>query len=911
MQPISLLGELAKGNLDDLRDSPYYQKLLAHLPEGAGDWDILFHPPWCSVRPGQMDLPAQGWKIHLSAVNSNAGEVLREVFDLAVARRCAFKFAATPGNLRLLNSFRFPRESAGKFVTMYPRDETEFRLLLDTLTNRCRGFPGPEILSDRAAEPGSIVHYRYGAFRLETMLSQEGDYRSVIRAPDGSRTEDQRRPWFHVPSWVEHGRSPHGGTAGEPVPQQDIKVVLHDRYEAYRAIRHANKGGVFWGRDLTTGRQVVIKQARRHVGSGFESWDVQQGLRQEARLLRALGPVGVTPQLIDLFDQQGDLFLVEQRLDGLDLREWLTTHIDPARAGLPWQALRTMLLKIISTVEKIHQDGTVLRDLAPGNLIVAENDRLYVIDLELSGQAGRTGVAGGTPGYAAPEQLAGLPSDFPADAFSVGGLCFLMATGCEPQIPADAPAARSLSERLGRYLELAGQENPSAAAAAPLVTGLSENDPAKRWTLQRAREYLRSTQAEQHPAALNQRHGSQPAGRPGEPAPMASADRLIDDCIQVLLQSMTVTGGNTLWPVSCRGAQMHPCSVYHGAGGVLSALLCAYEHGRIPPDGTGLVAEAAHWIARRAGTDDELIPGLYFGHSGIAWVLYDAGRILGQETLRRKAVQLALRIPVYERPDVTHGLAGAGLAAAHLWAGTHEPQLLERIRLLAQRVADTADTHGRQVSWAISAETGDDHAPLRHYGFAHGIAGIGYFLHVASMITGSQAAGSCAAAAAGALMAVARTRDDYALWPIGPDNDIDADHWCSGSSGIGSFLCRLEAGTQSPKYRQITGWAANAAWQRRWMSSLCDCHGAAGTGQFLLDLAGTGNQDSFGRALQMAQEIHTRSSLRDGLLLPIDYAIGEDVSMGYSLGISGVLAFLLRLRHGGPRPFMPDELHAL
>jgi hypothetical protein len=33
---------------------------------------------------------------------------------------------------------------------------------------------------------------------------------------------------------------------------------------------------------------------------------------------------------------------------------------------------------------------------------------------------------------------------------------------------------------------------------------------------------------------------------------------------------------------------------------------------------------------------------------------------------------------------------------------------------------------------------------------------------------------------------------------------------------------------------------------------------------------------------------------------------GHEVSAGYGTGLSGVLSFLLRLRHGGPRPWMVD-----
>ncbi len=51
----------------------------------------------------------------------------------------------------------------------------------------------------------------------------------------------------------------------------------------------------------------------------------------------------------------------------------------------------------------------------------------------------------------------------------------------------------------------------------------------------------------------------------------------------------------------------------------------------------------------------------------------------------------------------------------------------------------------------------------------------------------------------------------------------------------------------------------------------------------------------------------TRNTLRDGLMLLPDET-SSDITVGYATGLSGCLAFLLRLRHGGPRWGMPDQI---
>ncbi|MFD0891555.1 lanthionine synthetase LanC family protein, partial [Streptosporangium algeriense] len=86
------------------------------------------------------------------------------------------------------------------------------------------------------------------------------------------------------------------------------------------------------------------------------------------------------------------------------------------------------------------------------------------------------------------------------------------------------------------------------------------------------------------------------------------------------------------------------------------------------------------------------------------------------------------------------------------------------------------------------------------------------------------------------------------------------------------------------------------------------CHGLAGDGQFLLDMADLLDAPGYrDQAEEHAASLWAGAVLRDGLLLvPDEDGIG--LTLGWNTGMSGVLDFLLRLRHGGPRPWMADAL---
>jgi len=74
--------------------------------------------------------------------------------------------------------------------------------------------------------------------------------------------------------------------------------------------------------------------------------------------------------------------------------------------------------------------------------------------------------------------------------------------------------------------------------------------------------------------------------------------------------------------------------------------------------------------------------------------------------------------------------------------------------------------------------------------------------------------------------------------------------------------------------------------------------------QFLLDMAEyTGETRYRDHADALASILCARVSVYEGLRLTCEPTMGAD----YASGSAGVLDFLLRLRHGGPRLWMPER----
>lgn len=881
-------------------------QITALIDREAGTWRVEQGDFWCYVTPkGALRRP-QGWKLHVSATPLAAPLVLARAAELLVRAGCAFKFAATLERVELLVSARYDRGGAGKFITVYPADDDEFAALAAALHEATLGLPGPQILSDRPYRSGSLVHYRYGGMSAAAVLSNDGTYEGMLTAPDGSQVKDQREPRFHTPAWAPPVPLP----AAEPAPAVEARpaagggakpVLLADRFVVREAIRHANRGGVYRALDQHSGADVVIKQARPHVAAVMSGQDCRDLLRHEAAILTRLAPKGHTPALVTLFEVNGHVFLAQELIAGQPLRAWVADRLPATDAlGLPLTDTLRLAGAMVDIIAAIHAEGLVVRDFTPNNLIVTDDGDLRLVDLELACEPGTLTVRASTPGYGAPEQSHGsriaLAPTQAADRYGLGSTLVFLATGVDPAVPNgddDAGRHRALLERLAA-------DHPTLQALLPLVLALVDPDPAGRWELDQVRAFLAA---------------ARPAGHtmPGPPPTCVDRDRMLADGLEHLMQTMAPVNAPRLWRSGAFGERTDPCNVQHGAAGVLAVLARAahaHDNGRL----RDTLRDAAAWTVRRVGYEPRILPGLYFGRAGTAWALHEAAVALDDERLAETARRIACQLPLrWPNPDVCHGAAGAGMTQLYFLQATGQERFADRVRECADGLVAAAqrDPDGG-VRWPIPATFASELAGLSHYGFAHGVAGVGNFLLDAGVTLGDDRYVAVARAAGDTLAAAADSADGATWWPSGEETADGPParlvNWCSGASGVGTFLVRLWLATGEQHIRELAETAAMAVHRSRWHGPPVACHGVAGNAEFLLDLAAaTGASGYRSWAEDLVAAAYARQTVRGGRIVVPDESMSE-VTADYGTGLAGMLALLLRLRHGGTRLWMPDRL---
>jgi transcriptional regulator with GAF, ATPase, and Fis domain/tetratricopeptide (TPR) repeat protein len=219
-------------------------------------------------------------------------------------------------------------------------------------------------------------------------------------------------------------------------------------------------------------------------------------LRAEFAVLRALHHPALV-EARDLMIHAREPYLVEPRINGERLAVW-------AR----WREARQVVgcvARVAHALAHMHVRGLVHLDASPENILVQSDGSGLLVDLGLARAVGTVGAAG-TPGFVAPEVLAGEPVTPAADVFTLAATIAYVIDGdstrewgrpqanhiadaqvrevleeCLHSAPASRPNALALARR---FTELAGLEGASLErplASLPLCAREAELTAFDAW----------------------------------------------------------------------------------------------------------------------------------------------------------------------------------------------------------------------------------------------------------------------------------------------------------------------------------------------------------------------------------------------------------------------------------------------
>ncbi|MFF5019885.1 lanthionine synthetase LanC family protein [Streptomyces sp. NPDC001165] len=193
---------------------------------------------------------------------------------------------------------------------------------------------------------------------------------------------------------------------------------------------------------------------------------------------------------------------------------------------------------------------------------------------------------------------------------------------------------------------------------------------------------------------------------------------------------------------------------------------------------------------------------------------------LAKQNTSGRALSLARQVSVrWPNPDVCHEAAGAGLAQLHIWQATGDTEFRARVIEAGEGLVAAAEPVRSGVIWPVPADFDSELAGVKHLGFAHGVAGIGTFLLLSGLATDREDFLDFARWAGDTLATTARIEGGAAWWPQQYESGSERfqlPYWCSGASGIGTFLLRLWQATKDSRYLELAERAAAEVYRWRW-----------------------------------------------------------------------------------------------
>ncbi|CAN1210596.1 serine/threonine-protein kinase [Tumidithrix helvetica PCC 7403] len=211
-------------------------------------------------------------------------------------------------------------------------------------------------------------------------------------------------------------------------------LVLKGLYRAIAPIAQGGMGRTFRAVDLGRfDRLCAIKQFLPQVQSDRALQKATELFTREAEQLQALGKHPQIPELIAYFEQDRCLYLVQELIEGQNLRQALTQF-----GAFNEQQILGLLANLLPVIQFIHDRNVIHRDIKPENIIQRQEDRSYVlVDFGAAkvfadpAMVGKTGTTIGSAEYVAPEQARGK-AVFQSDLYSLGVTCIHLLTNLPP-----------------------------------------------------------------------------------------------------------------------------------------------------------------------------------------------------------------------------------------------------------------------------------------------------------------------------------------------------------------------------------------------------------------------------------------------------------------------------------------------
>src|SRR5262245_20066580 len=199
-----------------------------------------------------------------------------------------------------------------------------------------------------------------------------------------------------------------------------LQQALAPDYRVERELASGGMGVVFLVHELLLSRPVAVKVMRPELATA----DAAEGFLREARILARVRH----PHIVSVYragESAGLFYYIMEYVEGETLYDRLQ------RGALSRKDALKLGRDLLDGLETVHQAGIVHRYIKPANVFLV-GQRTLLADFGIArpptgpapGRSRSSKYLEGTPGYMAPEQMAGGPITPQTDVFAVGALIY-------------------------------------------------------------------------------------------------------------------------------------------------------------------------------------------------------------------------------------------------------------------------------------------------------------------------------------------------------------------------------------------------------------------------------------------------------------------------------------------------------
>ncbi|MEV6597368.1 protein kinase [Actinoplanes sp. NPDC051346] len=281
-----------------------------------------------------------------------------------------------------------------------------------------------------------------------------------------------------IPTWSSGSTAP---TSGRAAPG----TLIGGRYTLRAAVGHGGMGTVWRAADTLLRRDVAIKEVILPPGLAPTDRDAMyERTMREARAAAALQHPAVV-QVYDVVHENGRPWIVMELLEARSLADMVIED-----GPIPARVVAKIGIALLGALEVAHAHGVLHRDVKPANVLICTDGRCVLTDFGVARmptdvQLTTPGMVLGSPHFISPERAMGSDFGPPSDLFSLGVTLYTAIEGRPPFDKGDP------IETMHAVVEDPPTPAVRAGSLTPMLMGLLEKDPARRFDVQTARTMLR------------------------------------------------------------------------------------------------------------------------------------------------------------------------------------------------------------------------------------------------------------------------------------------------------------------------------------------------------------------------------------------------------------------------------------